>query len=396
MTATPDAGGPTGRWWPAERLPARMPRRGGRRGEEGFSLIEVLVAITLFGAVLMGFTGVLISTVRSVGEQRSRTAATRVVTGHLETLRSLPGDQLDLQAPRTTVTTPEGRTFTVDTVVTPIDASTGAAAPGARVRQVTATVGWTFRGATRSITTTTAMTPVESSVAVARAIGTVTMFPSPATVDLFGTPVQDIDVTVPLQGFASGTLVYLSWPNAGMADGAQTLTVGATGLNWRGLIPRARVRAAVGLDGKGSVTFTVTAGNLSTLYTLAVQKSVLIPPVIVTATVDRIPVTVAKAANGKTCADANQCQNMTDVVFTVTATGLNASQGDSIILQFQLYDGSFQELPLTPSGLSWVVTIRQKTTKFLVGTDRPFRFTAIRTADSGTASRTVLDSVVAI
>ena len=373
-----------------------MPSRGGRRGEEGFSLIEVLVAITLFGAVLMGFTGVLISTVRSVGEQRSRTAATRVVTGHLETLRSLPGDQLDLQAPRTTVTTPEGRTFTVDTVVTPIDASTGAAAPGAQVRQVTATIGWTFRGATRSITTTTAMRPVESSVAVARAIGTVTMFPSPATVDLLGTPVQDIDVTVPLQGFASGTLVYLSWPNAGMADGAQTLTVGATGLNWRGLIPHDRVRAALGPDGKGSVTFTVTAGNLSTLYTLAVQKSVLIPPVIVTATIDRIPVTVAKVTTGKTCANSNQCQNTTDVVFTVTATGLTASLGDSIILQFQLYDGSFQELPLTPSGWSWVLTIRQKTTKFLVGADRPFRFTAIRASDSGTASRTVLDSVVAI
>ena len=354
------------------------------------------MAITLFGAVLMGSTGVLISTVRSVGEQRLRTAATRVVTGHLETLRSLPGDQLDVHAPRITVTTPEGRAFTVDTVVAPIDAATGAAAPGAQVRQVTATVGWTFRGATRSITTTTAMTPVESSAAVVQAIGPVTMFPSPATVDLFGTPVQDIDVTVPLQGFPSGTLVYLAWPNAGMADGAQTLTAGATGPNWRGLIPRSHLRAAVGLDGKGSVTFTVTAGNRVSLYSLAVQRSVTLPPVIVSASIDRVPVTVAKAANGKTCTDTNQCQNTTEVVFTVITAGLTGSQGDSIILQFQLHDGSFQELPLTPSGLTWTVTIRQKTTKFLVGADRPFRFTAIRSADGGTASTTVLDSVVAI
>jgi hypothetical protein len=354
------------------------------------------MAITLFGAVLMGSTGVLISTVRSVGEQRLRTAATRVVTGHLETLRSLPGSELDLHAPRITVTTPEGRAFTVDTVVTPIDAATGAAAPGAQVRQVTATIGWTFRGATRSISTTTAMTPVESSVAVVRAIGTVTMFPSPATVDLFGTPMQDIDVTVPLQGYPSGTLVYLAWPNAGIADGAQTLTVGPTGLNWRGLIPRSRVRVPVGPDGKGSVTFTVTAGNQVTPYTLAVQRSVTLPPIIVSATIDRVPVTVAKAANGKTCADTNQCQNTTDVGITVITTGLVGAQGDSIVLQFQLYDGSFQELPLTPSGLSWAATIRQKTTKFLVGADRPFRFTATRSADGGTASATVLDSVVAI
>jgi hypothetical protein len=237
---------------------------------------------------------------------------------------------------------------------------------------------------------------VESSVAVVRAIGTVTMFPSPATVDLFGTPMQDIDVTVPLQGYPSGTLVYLAWPNAGIADGAQTLTVGPTGLNWRGLIPRSRVRVPVGPDGKGSVTFTVTAGNQVTPYTLAVQRSVTLPPIIVSATIDRVPVTVAKAANGKTCADTNQCQNTTDVGITVITTGLVGAQGDSIVLQFQLYDGSFQELPLTPSGLSWAATIRQKTTKFLVGADRPFRFTATRSADGGTASATVLDSVVAI
>ncbi|MDQ3895638.1 MAG: prepilin-type N-terminal cleavage/methylation domain-containing protein [Actinomycetota bacterium] len=363
------------------------------RGEEGFSLVEVLVAIALFGVVAVGFAGAMITATRSVAEQSLRTAATRVATDHLETLRGLPSDLLDAEARQTTVSTPAGRSFTVDTAVTRIDAVTGAAASLGEVRQVTATVRWTSRGTTRSMSTTTAVTPPDTAVA-ARSIGAVTMFPSPATVDGTGTPLTDIEVTVPLQGFAPSSLVYLSWPNAGLADGAQTLTAGASGLNWRGVIARDRIRAAVTADGRGAVTFTVTAQNLVVLYTLAVQVAVPTPPAITAATIDRSPITVDSPAKGKTCADSNQCQNTTDVTFTATVANLSPAQ-DRVILQYQLYDGSSQELPLTPSGDRWVLTVRQKTMEFMVGTERRFRFTAIRGADGATAASTVLANVVA-
>ena len=364
----------------------------GGHGEDGFSLLEVLVAIGLFGVVAVGFAGALISATGSVAEQSLRTAATRVVTDHLETLRSLPAALLDGEAGRMTVSTPSGRSFMVDTAVTRIDAATGTAASEGQVRQVTATVSWTSRGATRNITTTTAMTPPDSA-ATARSIGAVTMFPSPATVDSTGTPSTDIDVTVPLQGFEASTLVYLSWPNSGLPDGAQTLTVGPSGLNWRGIVAKERIRAALGADGRGLVTFTVTARNLVVLHTLAVQVAVSHPPQITAAVIDRAPIAVSAPSTGKTCADNNQCLNKTDVVFTATVANLDSAQ-DTVILQYQLYDGSSQELPLTPSGGVWVLTVRQRTMKFLVGTGRPFRFTAIRGSDGATAASTVLANVV--
>jgi hypothetical protein len=137
----------------------------------------------------------------------------------------------------------------------------------------------------------------------------------------------------------------------------------------------------------------VAAGTLSAPYTLAVQRAVLSPPAITGATIDRSPITVAKTTGNKSCGDRNQCENLTDVTFTVTATGLDPAQ-DSVILKFQLQDGTFQEVPLTPVGGQWQIVIRARTTKFLTGTIRPFRFTATRTADGASTSATVQRDVV--
>jgi len=369
--------------------------RPAHRGEEGISLVEVLVAISVFAVVLVGLTGALISGVRSVGDQRLRTAATRVATDHLETLRSLPFDQLDAQAGVRTTTTPDGRAFTVETVVTPIDAATGSPATGGSVRQITALVSWTSGGAQRNVSYTTAIAPDDPGLAAtAQAIGTVTMFPSPAVTDAAGRPLEDIQVTVPLEGFPATTLVGLSWTNGDGTAGAATLT-STTGLNWRATIPRDQINGAMGADGRGEIEFTVSAGTLKAVYTLALQVTASSPPAITGATIDRNPVTVAKPAAGRTCDDRNQCQNTTDVTFTVTATGLDATQ-DSVILQYQLSDGTFQEVPLTPVGGEWRLTVRQRTVKFLAGTARAFRFSAVRTADGATAATTVQRDVVRI
>lgn len=182
------------------------------RREEGFSLVELLVAMSVFAVVLVALTGALISGVRSVGDQRLRTAATRVAADHLETLRTLPFDQLDAQAGVRTTTTPDGRAFTVETVVTPIDAATGSPATDGSVRQITALVSWTSGAAQRNVSYTTAIAPDDPGVAAtSQAIGTVTMFPSPAVTDAAGRPQEDIQVTVPLEGFPAITLVGLSW-----------------------------------------------------------------------------------------------------------------------------------------------------------------------------------------
>ncbi|MGH9263984.1 MAG: type IV pilus modification PilV family protein [Acidimicrobiales bacterium] len=369
----------------------RWDRLRGPYGEDGFSLVEVLVAMALFGLVLAALTGALISSARSIGDQRLRTAATRVATDHLETLRAVPFDELDARAGLTTTTTPDGRAFSVDTAVTAIDPASGAPAAAGRVKQVTAVVSWESGGAGREVSYTTAVAAEEPAATASQAIGTISLFPSPATTDATGTPLQDLEVTVPLTGFTTGTLVHLSWTNAGTSAGAKTLT-STSGLNWRGTIAREQVAATL-VNGRGDVPFTVSVGGLTASYTLAVQQATANPPAITGATIDRDPIVVGQPGSGPTCANRNRCQNTVDVTFTVTAAGLDASQ-DAVIVQFQLFDGTFVEVPLAPSADRWQLTVPARTTKFRTGSARAFRFTAIRTSDGAAATTTVSRDVV--
>lgn len=365
------------------------------KGEEGFSIVELLVAISLFGIVLTAVTGAFVSAAESVGSQRLRTAATRIAIDRLETLRSLPFAALDGQAGQATKVTPDGRAFPILTEVTSIDALTGlpsVPAPVA-VKQIKVTVSWTSKGITRQVSYSTAIAPEETGPAwQPQAIGTVSMFPNPATTEQGGRLLEDVDVTVPLVGFPVTTLVHLSWTNADGMVGAKTLTT-TSGTNWRGTIVPGEVLGTIRPDGRREMQFQASAGTLVAVYTLALQVAAASPPEIISATIDRNPIAVAEPTGSRGCADRNQCQNTTPVTFTVTTTGVDATQ-DSVILQYQLDDGTFAEVPLTPVSGGWRLIVGERTTRFLVGASRAFRFTVIRSADGATDGATVLRDVV--
>ena len=79
-------------------------------------MVEPRVAMSLFGVVMMAVAGVFIASARSVGDQRLRTAATRLASDRLESLRGLPFAELDLPAVlEPTVATVHGTTFTIGT-----------------------------------------------------------------------------------------------------------------------------------------------------------------------------------------------------------------------------------------------------------------------------------------
>ena len=378
----------------AARPPVRMDGRSTRLGgEDGYTLVELLVAMSVFGVVLTAVTAAFISSARSIGDQRLRTAATRLATDRLETLRTAPFDALDAQAGVRTTSTAHGRQFATDTEVVPVDPATGQPAVDGGVKQVTARVSWTSGGATRQVSFTTGVTAGRRGPSEPlRAIGMVAMFPSPATTDAGGRALHDVEVTVPLTGFAATTLVHLAWSNADGTAGAKTLT-SATGVNWRGTVAKEQLRATVGVDGRGEVQFRVSAGDLSAVYGLATHVTATSAPVITAAGIDRTSIVVAAPSRGRGCDGRNVCQNTTHVTFPLLANGLDTAH-DYVIVHYQLFDGTFQELPLAPVAGQWRATVRQSTAKFLVGTARSFRFTAIRSADGATAATTVSRDVV--
>lgn len=351
------------------------------------------MASFLVATVLFALLGVFITAAQSIADQRLRAAATRVGNAHLETLRAVPFSQLDAQAGTTTETTPDGRSFTVDTTVTPVSAATGDPDPNGQVRRVNATVSWTSGGETASLDFSTVIAPPAEETAVAgQSIGTPVMFPNPTTVDSAGTPTQPIEVSVPLEGFATAATVTMAWDDDGGAKQA-TLT-SADGQSWTTTIDPTRMTRAVPEGQTADLDLTFTVDSLSTSTSLTLQRAAASPPTITGATISQNPVTVAAPAPGRTCDARNQCHNTQDVVFTATVGGLDPAQ-DAVVLQYQLYDGSFEEIPLTHvTGTEWRATVRARTTKFAPGTAQPFRFNAVRTMDGATATATVERDVV--
>lgn len=362
-------------------------------GDEGMTLVELLVAMFIFGVVFAAVAAALISTTRAIGEQSLRAAATRVASDHLEMLRAVPFEELENHQGELPVTTPAGREFVLTTEVVRVAAATGQPAADGEVKQMQTTVSWQTLGMARSVAHTTAIAPEDMHTQPGPSIGQIMMFPNPAAAAADGAVLDDVEIVVPLEGFSADQVVHVTWVNEGIANGAKDLTSG-DGVNWAGAIPAEQMRALLD-GGVGEIEFTVTAGTLTARYALAIQEHVAAAPTITAATISAQPIIVSSPAVGRTCADRNQCENTTDVVFEVAVDGLDPTQ-DSVVLQFQLFDGSFQEEPLAfveAEGV-WRTTVTRKTTKFLTGTNRAFRFTAIRSADSATTGHTELRDVM--
>ncbi|HWB72917.1 MAG TPA: prepilin-type N-terminal cleavage/methylation domain-containing protein, partial [Egibacteraceae bacterium] len=123
--------------------PPQTPLRRRLSGDDGLSLIEMLVAIFILSVALFALLGGLIASARSLADQRSRSAATRVASEHLEELRAQGFDALRTTASPFTVTrTLDGRTYTIVTTLQEEDADP-ATAGGPTVMRITATVSWT-------------------------------------------------------------------------------------------------------------------------------------------------------------------------------------------------------------------------------------------------------------
>ncbi len=93
------------------RLRARA-AAAGRGGEDGFTLVEVIVAMVVIGSVLIGLAGLQLSALTTTTDARQRQQATAAGNAVLEQLRTLPYDKLAKGTTTASVTALHASLFT--------------------------------------------------------------------------------------------------------------------------------------------------------------------------------------------------------------------------------------------------------------------------------------------
>jgi prepilin-type N-terminal cleavage/methylation domain-containing protein len=103
-----------------------------RRGRRGFSIVEVLAAMSLFAVLAGAICALATTSMRFTTANRHATIAAMLAQRELEDLRGMPYDDVDS---RSTVDTLEGQSYTIASSVT-------ANSPDAGMKRIVVTVSW--------------------------------------------------------------------------------------------------------------------------------------------------------------------------------------------------------------------------------------------------------------
>lgn len=129
-----------------DRPPRSVPGRTGLR-QDGFTLIEMMVAIILIGVGLMGLAALSSTVTRANVQSSALTSASALAQEKIEGFRSMPYAEIGAGA-STDVRTLDGigysRTWSVQTDQ-----------PAADLKTISVTVSWTSRGKTHTTTLST-------------------------------------------------------------------------------------------------------------------------------------------------------------------------------------------------------------------------------------------------
>ncbi len=363
------------------------------RADEGFSLVEMLVAIFVIAIGLMALLSTLTASAASLVDQRARTGATRVAGEHMESLREIGFDQLKANMAAGVYTTPstkamDGRTYTITTTVTERDAETGNAPVAGRetVMLVRSALAWTAGTTPRAVTYDTA---VARNPLTAAAVGTggctagadqsiesINIVPSPATVSASGAPLQPFTATVKLCGFLQTALVQLTFVSEGLGLQFETLSSADGGITWTATIPISKVRKTVPEGKTDTLDFVLNAGPLTQQHAVDLTGQSSVPLSIDTTSISVNPIRVESTTNN---CGGNKCRNRDAVTFMATTTGLNPAV-DALKLKYQLQDGTFREIAMTFDSVNsrWTHTDPAFTVKYKTGSNQQFTFTASR------------------
>lgn len=116
-----------------------------KTGEEGFVILETLIAAALFGVSMMAVISLMLHTSHTNLLARDATEASSLAAGVVEQLASLPYDDTDLQNNSVVIPDSEDGRFSY-AVTTSLDAVVD------NTMLITVTVSWVKQGRTRNVT----------------------------------------------------------------------------------------------------------------------------------------------------------------------------------------------------------------------------------------------------
>jgi Tfp pilus assembly protein PilV len=116
-----------------------------RSGQEGFAILDALIAAALFGVFMMGVIGMLVQTSHTNTLARDVTEASSLAADVIERLASLPYDDPDLQ--NNTMTEPDTEDGKYSFAIT-----TALDAVADNTMLIAVTVSWMNRGRVKNIT----------------------------------------------------------------------------------------------------------------------------------------------------------------------------------------------------------------------------------------------------
>jgi hypothetical protein len=370
-------------------------------GEEGISLVEILVAVFLLTVGLFALLGSFIASAHSLQEQERRSLATRVGTETLESLRNTTFDEVPVGTTNTTVER-SGVEFDVETDIEWRDALDWDDGSSEDLKYASVTVAWDLRGESRSVTFSTAITALtkkteEDDDDDEPSIVTVSASPDPMTVDGDGIATEDVQLRATLDGFEVPPMVTATWTNH--ATGlTETVVLDTTDeVEWRADVSGASFSMPDD-DDEVPITFEVVAEGLTRTYPLQLVEDDPDGPEITSVQISQDPVQVNEPHENQGCAHPTQnCRNSSAITFQATVTGLDEDNFDSVKVRYLRRDGSQGELALIQNEIDssvWRRTLDANSERFKPGTAMGFTFIASSVTDGTSTSYTVERTVV--
>lgn len=370
--------------------------------DDGFTLVETLVALCIVTVALFALTASLTAYLHHQAIDKSRTTAVRLMTTSLENARRLPASTIATLSGSYPSTDPTGK-YTTSTVIqhcSLTDSASACTAPSSAANEdvrVRITVSWLDGTKSRSVSTYTSIaddstgtySPTGSGTlstlvggtaqsATAVTVSTFTASPTTTTVSAAGVPAAGVALTMTTVGLTgSTTSIPVTWTDD---NGSHQWSLTGGPNTWNATVPAASIKKVV-TSGTSPLTFAATVPGTSALPTATVT---LRPAVSFTScSVSPNPIVLTVLTRKTAFAETLTC----------TVTGLAST--DSVTVTYPSQATTATKTLTSATGTTWSVTLPAAT--FMangLALTEAFTFTATRASDGLTAT-SVLTAVLA-